>query len=278
MKGSIMKKRIVSSVLALTILVTLNACGNSQVKEVEGFITQIGKVTKEISAEQEEAITAATEAYNSLSDNEKKQVSNYDLLHEARYKLEMSKMTNTMTYWNYCCDYVANAVEQIWSVEGADHVIGTFAWVLNFDDADKSIDDYCVQSPTLSNFSKSELSIMLWGIARSLNPKEYSDNYYSEFEGKGERGTIEICAQICVAYNNISEAQAYFPEAIDTLKSDFSETHNDEIAQFVEWYIESDLYADFVKEPSGSLLSYRESHDQFQKSMDRYKKVAESNM
>ncbi len=74
-------KRILAFVLALVMALALCGCGKSEaVKAVEEKISAIGTV----SANSEGKIVSAERAFNSLSQEEKNQVSNYNTLLEAR--------------------------------------------------------------------------------------------------------------------------------------------------------------------------------------------------
>ena len=81
-------KRILSVLLAITLLFSLTACGKSDaVINVETLIAEIG----EVKLDNEEPIKKAEEAYASLPDEEKSDVETYDQLTAARDKFEKLK-------------------------------------------------------------------------------------------------------------------------------------------------------------------------------------------
>lgn len=74
-------KRILATVLALVLVLTLAACGKSEAaKAADELIGAVGTVT----LDSEEAICAAEEAVGALTDKEKKQLENTAVLEEAR--------------------------------------------------------------------------------------------------------------------------------------------------------------------------------------------------
>lgn len=77
-------KKTISLALVLAMLLSLCACGKSEaVSNVEALIEAIG----EVSADSENAVIAAEEAYNALTDKEKEKVENYAALTDARVAL-----------------------------------------------------------------------------------------------------------------------------------------------------------------------------------------------
>lgn len=74
-------KKAVSLILCVVFCFSLSACGKSdEVKAVEHAISSIGTVE----LDNEKAILAAEDMFDSLSDEEKEQVDNYDALTDAR--------------------------------------------------------------------------------------------------------------------------------------------------------------------------------------------------
>lgn len=117
-----MKKALVG-LLSLLIALSLAGCGKSEsVKNVESLISSIGTVT----LDSEEQITAANEAYNALSDEEKKQVSNYDTLLDAEKEYDSLgiKLTkdNYEKYLNISCSQTLKGELDYGEVMGASHI------------------------------------------------------------------------------------------------------------------------------------------------------------
>lgn len=78
-------KKTVSLLLALTLCLSLCACGKSKsVKEVETLIDAIG----EVSVDSEAAVVAAEEAYDALTSEEREKVENHTVLADARETLD----------------------------------------------------------------------------------------------------------------------------------------------------------------------------------------------
>lgn len=106
-------KKIVLSIILSIIMLNLCSCSKStEVKEVEKLISNIGNVSLG-SADQ---IAEAEEAYNSLSEEEKKHVNNYDALLEAKSKYDSLgiKLTvdNFEEYLNFSCSKtLTNAID-----------------------------------------------------------------------------------------------------------------------------------------------------------------------
>jgi len=83
-----MRKRMTAMILILAMCLSLCACGKSDaVVNTEELISSIGEVTWQSEA----AISAAQQAYDALSEDEKKQVENYTVLEEAQKKYAQDK-------------------------------------------------------------------------------------------------------------------------------------------------------------------------------------------
>lgn len=78
-------KRFLSLALACCFCISLCACGKSaEAKKVDELILAIGNV----SLESKEAVRAAQESYDALSEEEKKEVENYSVLQDAQALIE----------------------------------------------------------------------------------------------------------------------------------------------------------------------------------------------
>jgi len=74
-------KKIIAVVLVVALCLSLSACGKSEaVKNVEAMIDALGEIT----LESLDAIHSAENAYKALSEEEQKEIENYEILVEAR--------------------------------------------------------------------------------------------------------------------------------------------------------------------------------------------------
>ena len=80
-------KKVIPLFLALLMCLSLCSCGKSEaVTNVEALIEAIG----EVSAESEDAVVLAEDAYNALTDKEKEKVENFTVLTDARAALDVA--------------------------------------------------------------------------------------------------------------------------------------------------------------------------------------------
>ena len=80
-------KKVLAIVLCLLMVLPLTACKSKATKEAETLIEAIGTVT----AESEEAVKTAEEAFLALGEKDRAQVENYLALEEARKALDIAK-------------------------------------------------------------------------------------------------------------------------------------------------------------------------------------------
>lgn len=98
-------KKTISLLMALVLCLSLCACGKSKaVKEAETLIDAIGEVT----ADSEDAVSTAEEAYGALTAEEKEKVENYSSLTEAREALDTALYEKHMRelYDALCCEWI----------------------------------------------------------------------------------------------------------------------------------------------------------------------------
>lgn len=193
-----------------------------------------------------------------------------------QFQTDLQALVNEITFVNICCDYITNTVYEIWSNTSTDKVTTIFQAALLFDDAEKTPSEYADILP----FDEGDIDILLYMVATALNP-DVLDVYKSsglpngKFLGDGEQETIALCAQICTSYNNISEGIEHISETIKSFKNTYSDSHEEEVTLINEWYLESSLYADFSKTPSGTMRTYIDAVNEYQNNLARYQKTAE---
>lgn len=77
-------KKIIALVLVLVMCLSLTACKSKEAKKVESLIEAIGEVT----LDSETAVISAENAYNALTDEDKAEIENYEILITARSTLD----------------------------------------------------------------------------------------------------------------------------------------------------------------------------------------------
>ena len=77
-------KKVISLVLVLVMCLSLTACKSKEAKNVESLIEAIGEVT----LDSETAVISAENAYNALTDEDKAEIENYEILITARSTLD----------------------------------------------------------------------------------------------------------------------------------------------------------------------------------------------
>lgn len=193
-----------------------------------------------------------------------------------QFQTDLQTLINEITFVNICCDDITSTVYEIWSNTSTDKVITILQATLLFDDAEKTPSEYADILP----FDRGDIDILLYMVATALKP-DVLDVYQSsglpngKFLGDGEQETIELCAQICTSYNNISDGIEHISERIKVFKDTYSDLHEEEVTLMNEWYLESSLYADFSKTPSGTKRTYTDTVNEYQNNLNRYRKTAE---
>lgn len=91
-------KKLIAILLALTLMISFCACGKSEeVTNVENLITAIGTVTES----SESDIIQAERAFDALTDEEKNEVENYNMLLLARNEFNAIPKEVTLTKHNF---------------------------------------------------------------------------------------------------------------------------------------------------------------------------------
>lgn len=200
---------------------------------------------------------------------------------DAQYRADLKKIISELAFLNNNCDYVTNAVYALWENLSADEAALHFQIALLFDDGEKTPEEYADILP----FSKNEIDVLLWGIARGLNPAVLdTDILYDgskvkngKFAGNGEQETIVLCAELCTAYKNILDMADAVSREIRIFKKQYQSTHAEEVDLLNSWYMESALYADFALSPSGSMIPCKNFViEEYRDMMGRYRKELET--
>lgn len=127
-------KKAVCLIFSIMMLLALSACGKSkEAARVDDLILSIG----EVSLESNEAIGAAEDAYNALTDKDKADVEHYSDLEEAKSEFEnilYTSIADDLSKMNGQCNELSSAVLQIWDNVGPDYFTTVYITILKFED------------------------------------------------------------------------------------------------------------------------------------------------
>lgn len=259
-------KRAVSVICVLVLCLSLCACGKSkEAIAVDEMILGIG----EVSVDSKAAILDAEAAYEALSDKDKEAIENYEILADAKedlFKAELYDLANRILEIRYNCNTVAKGTRDIW-----DNVGPTDFWT--YYNAVKMfvIDESKAYYDTL--FGKN-MYASVWCAASALCPENiFNTNDMTE---EGMDKTIDVCVVFNSASANIDDNIDALREDVRKFRDYYEEDYEEETDTLNEWFLELDMYIDFVKEPSGNLNSFTEKYYEYEDSMDRFAKTMDS--
>lgn len=273
-------KKIFSLILALSICVSLCACGKSdEAAAVDEMILAIG----EVSIDNISAVEDASRAYDLLSEKDRKSIEYYDVLikakdqaikvqeeHEkAQEKLfydELNRLTNGLIDIYESGKYVINDTITIWDNVGVDQFWMVYQSVLLLDGGmTKAELDAVFKAATGRN-----ADLTIWAAAYGLRPKYAENSYAGSLKSEKEVNEIlDLCYTFNINYKLISESMSPLAEEIKAFRNEHKDKYQSELEALNELCLEINLYVDFILEPSGSLSSYTSSNRTYQSNIER---------
>lgn len=237
-------KKIIALVISIAIASSFCACGNSSaVKAVEKSIDAIG----EVSIDSKDEIESVENAYNALSDTEKKKVKNYSVLEEAKnslakqeYKVQYKEILDDISYMCSQSESLVSATRTLWDSQGTD-ILGQ--------------------------------TIYLADQLDTLNMTE--EEFAKDFDELGKDITHFMYLYNSVK-NQVSENNEELNQRIKDLKDKYGDDadKSESIQALIDYYIECSSYADFATNPSGNKITYNQKADEYEtKIKSLYKKV-----
>lgn len=272
-------RKVISSVLVLIMVLSLCAnlsgCDKQNVENVEELISAIDT---EITADSRDAIVQASNAFNALNENAKKQVRNYSVLKNARKTLkeqEFHSISVALTASNSKCDALTSFIYDLWSTSDYESFQTRFACVLQFEDENSL-------AKLKSSTDSWKLYVKIAGY--SLNPKYYAANpsaYLSleHLTTSTIESIVEECIIITSTYNSIvndtdPEAQKEFLEYISRFNDLFGTEYPDEAELLFQWSKKTMEYDAFTATPDGTLSEYASQLNEYRKDMEHFQAEA----
>ncbi len=292
-------RKTIAILLACLMLLTFTACGKSEAtKNVEAAISAIGEVTLESG----NSINAAQQAYDALTDKEKEQVENINLLAEAKsalanlekleaerieaerleaerleaerieaeYVQKRNALIAAIHTINEFSDYTSGEILKMWNNVINSKSSLDFSAVygsLVFMTFDGTVDEY------MAKYDKQfELFIHAAGLAVAPDITPVSALTDMSVD------TMNKIIKLCYEYNhNISLLQTSLEE-LDEIMAEYktcvSDDHKDEYELLSEWYVETKSYAEFASAPTGNYTSYSNNRSNYQSEMGKYQTKA----
>ena len=265
-------KRILCLLLAISLCLTLCSCGKSEeAQAVDDLILAVGDVR----AEDKDAIAAAEEAYNSLSEKDKEMVEHYSTLIEAKTTLkdiEFESLTERLEALNYQCGTVSEFIYSVWDNVGATDFDTYFNCVLMFQD-ENSLGEMKARYAQRSSGQNAWIW-NVWGAGTAIDP-----NKYGEVKSI-DNPLIDEIVRKSIAFTSVFYSLSITDEELCADISDFVKTYQNDYPEEAEilreWNIESSVYVEFALNPSGSLMSYGDEIGEYKNTMTRFQKEADS--
>ena len=265
-------KKALSLILALVLCLSLCACGKSEeAQSVDDLILAIGDVT----IDSKDAIAVADDAYNALSEKDKEAVEHYAELTEAKNTLKevmFESLTERLEALNYQCDTVSTFVYLLWDNVGPSDFTTYFKCILMFED-ENSLDEMKAYYAQKSSGQKGWI-INVWCAGNALDSSRYGD------VDLGDDELIEEIVGKCIAFTSVFNSLSTTDEELSEDISDFVKAYKNDYPEEAEilreWNLESSMYVEFALEPSGSLVSYGNEMGEYQDTMSRFQKEADS--
>lgn len=261
-------KKAVCLIFSIMMLLALSACGKSkEAARVDDLILSIG----EVSLESNEAIGAAEDAYNALTDKDKADVEHYSDLEEAKSEFEnilYTSIADDLSKMNGQCNELSSAVLQIWDNVGPDYFTTVYITILKFEDG-TSLEEMKQKAQKPYDWF---INILTAGMG--LNKDEYESVDIDDDVTIAE--IVEQCIHISQNYWNVNDTNEKLNTQVSEHIKSCKEEWPDKADLLREWYLESSLYADSVLNPSGSYASYSQNRLEFIEEMKRFQKEANS--
>lgn len=278
--GSSMKKVSVIILLAAMAL-SVCACGKSSaIKAAEESIKAIG----EVSIDSKEAIAAAEQAYNALSDSDKAKVENANELTSAKenfFRIQLDSYRNQMSELCDDCEYVTEFVETAWSNLGPSDVMSCLNNAKLITNPETTAEEYASAWTTIleQEWTVDDVKKVAAMVARGVYPdglRKINGIALLEFlDEESVQKTISLAGNYSMKRSAIEAAQDGLFKEIKDFKNEYSSQY-DIVNDLSSWVVDCGLYCDFALNPSGSLAEYKSSKAEYEKEMSRYEKLLEA--
>lgn len=279
-------KKLIAFLLILTMAVSLCGCGKSSaVKNVEAQIAAIG----EVSLDSGEAIAAAQQAFDALSEKEKGMVENYPVLKdgyttlqkleleaeaEARFNCAQEAYQNIKSAWD-TLDQWSTDLYNAWQgsifeeKEMKDNVIPYFAENTHLTEAEV-LEGFAVVGYThLAN----EPDGVHWGALSEERKQGWRDAVIESLD-RSYPGHQEACLMITYAYLLNGDCQIA-KDALETAKGAMK-TMTEQYSDYEHYpalkgfFNTANAMLDYCYSPSGSFVQYKDLLNDYRKEARNY--------
>lgn len=202
----------------------------------------------------------------SLTATEKNEVAEEDSAVE-----EAKSIYSKLVSLNQHCDDMADYISVIW--KGVDGEYNTLSYDIS--KALKTSRAYVSAATLEETLSKAEeYSLYEPGLAYLAKWIDYdwvsTGGFFTSADALTE--TYEILADYDSNYDKVREIRKTINEDIKSFRENYKESQAELAEELDEWYIESDMYAELVLDPSGKRIDFEQSVSDYQDAMSRYAK------
>lgn len=169
------------------------------------------------------------------------------------FEEEYKSLFLELNFYNLKCDSLCRFIYDIWDIVGANRVTTALSYMLSMPD---DFDEYWNNPEDAYNYIECDIGDAYGWLNNSSFGISFSEDA-KEFHA--------LCMTFKNLYNEIPTIDSTIKDKMKTFRTNYGETHADEFALINELYISISSFADFSLEPSGSLSSYGNSIDAYNK-------------
>lgn len=266
-------KRILSLILVIALCLSLCACGKSkEVIAVEEKIASIGEISIDSiggsSFDSQDAIDAARDAYNALSDADKEKVENISVLHDAIFE----SIVIRCNLLNKQSSVLSDGVIIVWENVGGSKFWDHFDDVLRLTSLD-------VVEAIAAREGLSAAQLLIWSAGRGIIGDGFGYGeayyYYTNYTDKDFEYVVSMCMPYANAWSDLLFWEVGLNSDVSQFVKEYKDTNPERANLLREWMLESSMFAEFALEPSGNLADYETKLKEYETMMSRFQKEAE---
>lgn len=183
-------------------------------------------------------------------------------------KEEAKAVYEELAALNSSCDSLSDFISDIWNVVGPDYVADALVYMYSMDD---DFDTYWNHDPNdrtsiYENPQNITIECKIGDAYGWLNNNSFGISLSSDAEE-----FHALCISFKNLYNGVSSVNSSVEDKIKELRAE----DGIDIESLTELYVEVSAYADFCLNPSGSLVSYTASRDEYQTEITKLLKLAD---
>jgi hypothetical protein len=181
---------------------------------------------------------------------------------EDTFADDYTEIVNEVEDLNTYTSAIVESMYSIWDAVGADAFLTCIRTILTID-----------ETTTVDNIDSSIMKLAAYAIF----PDEYPGGKGISLSDTEEvQEVIDVASAFSSVFYSLDDLDDELTADLKEFKAKYTESHPDEVENLSDWCLESSLYVDFAQNPSGSLVEYRSSMTDYQDSMRRFQKIAET--